>query len=208
MNSIEFSFWLDIIKVDRLTLMFALFYIFIPSNTFCITYLINLLLKICNNMNNFLHFQLNFNPKNYFQNMRNSDDFHLSKTLHMLRKPVDKHKYVYCMCDYLILISCGWLRKFSMHYRGKYLKKDFKISGWLMISIHVREKSEMERGRVGVWGGPKQWTYTPRHISWDIFPEQCLLCSFPPPPPFPNCEIILCPCHLADQHWEGQGRLY
>lgn len=36
---------------------------------------------------------LNFNPKNYFQNMRNSDDFHLSKTLHMLRKPVDKHKW-------------------------------------------------------------------------------------------------------------------
>ena len=78
-------------------------------------------------MNNFLHFQLNFDPKNYFQNMRNSDDFHLSKTLHMLRKPVDKHKYVYCMCDYLILISSGWLRKFSMHYRGNIWKKKILI---------------------------------------------------------------------------------
>ena len=122
MNNIEFSFWLDIIKVGRLILMFAIFLYIHSSNTFCITYFINLLLKICNNMNNFLHFQLNFNPKNYFQNMRNSDDFHLSKTLHMLRKPVDKHKYVYCMCEYLLII-CGWLRKFSMHYRGKYLKK-------------------------------------------------------------------------------------
>lgn len=106
-------------------------------------------MEICNNMNNFLHFQLNFDPKNYLQNMRNSDDFHLSKTLHMLRKPVDKHKYVYCMCDYLILISSGWLRKFSMHYRGNIWKKDFNISGWLLISIHVREKTEMESWRVG-----------------------------------------------------------
>ena len=96
------------------------------------------------------------------------------------------------MCEYLILISCGWLRKFSIHYRGKYLKKKkFKISGWLLISIHVREKSEMESGRVDGGGGgeecTKPWTYTLRHISWDIFPEQHLLCSFTPPPsPLPK----------------------
>lgn len=36
---------------------------------------------------------LEFSPKNYFQNVRNSDDFHLSETLNMLRKPVDKHKW-------------------------------------------------------------------------------------------------------------------
>ena len=32
-------------------------------------------------------------------------------------------------------------------------KKKFKISGWLLISIHVREKSEMESGRVDGGGG-------------------------------------------------------
>ena len=145
-------------------------------------------------MNNFLHFQLNFDPKNYFQNMRNSDDFHLSKILHMLRKPVDKHKYVYCMCEYLILISCGWLsflENSQYIIGGNIRKKKFKISGWLLISIHVREKSEMESGRVDGGGEEctKPWTYTLRHISWDIFPEQRLLCSFTPPP-LPPSQIV------------------
>lgn len=36
---------------------------------------------------------LNFKEKEYFQNMRNSDNFHLFKNLETLRKPVDKHKW-------------------------------------------------------------------------------------------------------------------
>ena len=40
-----------------------------------------------------ISFQLNFNVKEYFQNKRKSDNFHLLKNLKDLRKPVDKYRY-------------------------------------------------------------------------------------------------------------------
>ena len=150
-------------------------------------------------MNNFLHFQLNFDPKNYFQNMRNSDDFHLSKILHMLRKPVDKHKYVYCMCEYLILISCGWLsflENSQYIIGGNIRKKKFKISGWLLISIHVREKSEMESGRVdgggggGGGGGAQNREPTLSDILVGTFFQNNAYCVLSPLPPSPLPKLL------------------
>ena len=94
--------------------------------------------------------------------------------------------FIVCVnTSYLLVV--GDLENSQYIIGGNIWKKDFKFSGWLLISIHVREKSEMESGRVGGGGVCAQNSEpTLPVVSWDIFPEQCLLCSFTPPP-FPNC---------------------
>ena len=54
-----------------------------------------------------------------------------------------------------------------------------------MISIHVREKSEMERGRVGVWGGGGQNSepILPDILVGTFFQNNAFYVLFPPPLP-------------------------
>ena len=77
--------------------------------------------------------------------------------------------FIVCVITSYLLVL-GDLENPQCIIGGNIWKKDFNISGWLLISIHVREKTEMESWRVGGGGVcTKQWTYTPRYISWDIF---------------------------------------
>ena len=59
--------------------------------------------------------------------------------------------FIVCVnTSYLLVV--GDLENSQCIIGGNIWKKDFKFSGWLLISIHVREKSEMESGRVGGGG--------------------------------------------------------
>ena len=59
--------------------------------------------------------------------------------------------FIVCVnTSYLLVV--GDLENSQCIIGGNIWKEDFKISGWLLISIHVREKSEMESWRVGGGG--------------------------------------------------------
>ena len=74
-------------------------------------------------------------------------------------------------------------------------KKKFKISGWLLISIHVREKSEMESGRVDGGGGKRsaqnRELTLPDILVGTFFQNNayCVLSPLPPSP-LPPSQIV------------------
>lgn len=56
--------------------------------------------------------------------------------------------FIVCVITSYLLVL-GDLENSQCIIGGNIWKKDFNISGWLLISIHVREKTEMESWRVG-----------------------------------------------------------
>ena len=59
--------------------------------------------------------------------------------------------FIVCVITSYLLVL-GDLENSQCIIGGNIWKKDFNISGWLLISIHVREKTEMESWRVGRGG--------------------------------------------------------
>ena len=59
--------------------------------------------------------------------------------------------FIVCVITSYLLVL-GDLENSQCIIGGNIWKKDFNISGWLLISIHVREKTEMESWRVGGGG--------------------------------------------------------
>ena len=169
--------------------MFALFFIFIPSDTFCITYSLTCYWKFAIIWTIFFIFSLISTPRITFRTCAIPMTSICPRSCICFESLLTNiSKFIVCVnTSYLLVV--GDLENSQYIIGGNIWKKKFKISGWLLISIHVREKSEMESGRVDGGGEEctKPWTYTLRHISWDIFPEQRLLCSFTPPPsPLPK----------------------
>ena len=152
MKSIEFSFWLDIIKVGRLTLMFALFFIFIPSDTFWITYSLTCYWKFAIIWTIFFIFSLISTPRITFRTCAIPMTSICPRSCICFESLLTNiSKFIVCVnTSYLLVV--GDLENSQYIIGGNIRKKKFKISGWLLISIHVREKSEMESGRVD-WGG-------------------------------------------------------
>ena len=193
MNSIEFSFWLDIIKVGRLTLMFALFFIFIPSDTFCITYSLTCYWKFAIIWTIFFIFSLISTPRITFRTCAIPMTSICPRSCICFESLLTNiSKFIVCVnTSYLLVV--GDLENSQYIIGGNIWKKKFKISGWLLISIHVREKSEMESGRVDWEGGGKRSAQNRELTLPDILVgtffqnnAYCVLSPLPPPP-FPNC---------------------
>ena len=95
--------------------------------------------------------QLEFDVKTYFQNKRNADDFYLQKNLKTLRKPVDKHKYVFRVLlrptSHVLGVARRLLKIFliSSHWRFNFLS----IFRWYMTPSTVNAYYSPSRNQIG-----------------------------------------------------------
>ena len=94
--------------------------------------------------------------------------------------------FILCVnTSYLLVV--GDLENSQYIIGGNIRKKKFKISGWLLISIHVREKSEMESGRVDGGGGGERSAQNREPTLSDIlvgtFFQNNAYCVLSPLPP-------------------------
>ena len=95
--------------------------------------------------------QLEFDVKTYFHNKRNADDFYLQKNLKTLRKPVDKHKYVFRVLlrptSLVLEVARRLLKIFliSSHWRLNFLF----IFRWYMTPSTVNAYYSPSRNQIG-----------------------------------------------------------
>lgn len=91
--------------------------------------------------------QLKFEVKTYFQNKRNADDFYLQKNLKTLRKPVDKHKYVFRVLlrptSHVLEVAGRLLKIFLIHLNF------LSIFRWYMTPSTVNAYYSPSRNQIG-----------------------------------------------------------
>ena len=148
------SDWTSLIKVGRLTLMFALF-LYIHSLKYILYYIFHK--PVIENFTIiwtiFFIFSLISTPRITFRTCAIPMTSICSRSCICFESLLTNiSKFIVCVnTSYLLVV--GDLENSQYIIGGNIWKKKFKISGWLLISIHVREKSEMESGRVDWEGG-------------------------------------------------------